>query len=522
MDLPTPPPSTAKDYDALPYQSIAYAKSSPERMAALAHLFGQTPTPPANARVLELGCASGGNIIPLAVRFPEAQFVGVDLSQGQVAEGQERIAALGLKNIEIRFGDITTVDFGEASFDYLVAHGVFSWIPEEAQDAMFAIARRSLVPGGLAYISYNTYPGWHMLQTVRDLCMFHAGTKGEPKLRVDRARWMLDKLGNLPGNGIYEQLFRQESEANARQHDSYILGEFLADHNLPCYFHEFASRAQKHGMAFLCEANLGESLPESLGKDTASLVREIAGDNGLALEQYMDFFSGRQFRSSILIRPPEDGVVTRALSPARMSELHMASSWRPVPDQKRQWKLGKKTRDATPLDHTILTVLRDAAPATVAVEEVISTLRRSGTIQSDEAAAQVVTHLFRLSLADGIEVLTLPRRAGRASDAMPELCPLARLEAASGQRWLSTRRHTSATLKPGFVSLLPLIDGTRSVETLEAVVIESIKSGKLRRGGQDMGAELDDAGQADLAHRLVSDVLGWLERVSLLVPSRSA
>jgi ubiquinone/menaquinone biosynthesis C-methylase UbiE len=78
-------------------------------------LFGLTPPEVETASVLELGCASGGNIIPLAVRFPRARFLGFDLTQRHVDEGQARIRALGLGNIEIRQGDVTTLDLPDSS-----------------------------------------------------------------------------------------------------------------------------------------------------------------------------------------------------------------------------------------------------------------------------------------------------------------------------------------------------------------------------------------------------------------------
>ncbi|MBN2759626.1 MAG: methyltransferase regulatory domain-containing protein [Rhodobacteraceae bacterium] len=511
-------PSTAEDYDSLPYRSVAYAASSPENVAALARLFGQEPVSPDRARVLELGCASGGNILPLAIRFPNARFQGIDLSRGQVEQAQARIKALGLKNIEIRYGDIATETFDEAAFDYMIVHGVWSWIPEAAQDAVFAIARRSLVPGGLAYISYNTYPGWHMRQTVRDLCSYHAGVQGRPELRVARARWLLDKLGAMRERGLYSDLFRQEAELNARQPDSYILGEFLADHNSPCYFHEFVSRAQTHGLAFLCEADLAASIPETQDTTTAKLIREIAGDSGLAIEQYMDFFTGRQFRRSILMRPATDGAVARGLALVQMSGLHMAANWRPHPKDAGCWTFKSAKSQASPTDQIVFAALHTAAPGTVPVTDLMQALHRAGLVRTEADAARALGDLFRLSLLPGVELLALPRKVGRASDSKPEVCPLARLEAATGQDWLSSRRHAPVAVQAGLRALVPQIDGTRDRVALERMIVQAIENGGLRRGGQTVGAELDQKARAAMAQELVSEFLAWLEQAGLLLP----
>ena len=129
----------ASDYDLLPYPSMPITYTQPAHLAALATLFGVAAPGVDRARVLELGCASGGNIIPLAVRFPNASFTGVDLSNRHVGDGRERIAALALKNIRLQQGDLTTFDLGGEQFDYVICHGVFSWVPKAAQDAMWVL-----------------------------------------------------------------------------------------------------------------------------------------------------------------------------------------------------------------------------------------------------------------------------------------------------------------------------------------------------------------------------------------------
>src|SRR6516225_2201094 len=115
---------TLKSYDEIPYDSHSFPHSHPSATATVAALFGMSPAPVDNCRVLELGCAGGFNLIPIAAVFPESRFVGVDLSAKQVADGLKAIEALGLKNIELKAMSITDVgdDFGQ--FDYVISHGV--------------------------------------------------------------------------------------------------------------------------------------------------------------------------------------------------------------------------------------------------------------------------------------------------------------------------------------------------------------------------------------------------------------
>src|SRR5262245_61683475 len=119
------PAAAGGDYDVLPYSSKPFPQSAPPRLAALAALFGLSPPGVSEARVLELGCAAGGNIIPLSLRFPGARFRGVDLGERHVREGQARIAALELKNVRIEQADITTLDLRGERFDYIICHGVY-------------------------------------------------------------------------------------------------------------------------------------------------------------------------------------------------------------------------------------------------------------------------------------------------------------------------------------------------------------------------------------------------------------
>jgi SAM-dependent methyltransferase/methyltransferase-like protein len=516
-------PSTAQDYNDMPYQSVAYPASSPDRIAAVAHLFGLTPPDPARARVLELGCASGGNILPFAQRFPEARLLGIDLSEGQVATGQRRIAALGLDNIEIRHGDIAEVDLPAAAFDYLVVHGVWSWIPEHAQEAVFAIAQRCLAPGGLAYISYNTFPGWNMRKTVRDLTTYHAGSGGTPEFRVARARWLLDTLGAMPERGVYSQMLKQEAELNARQPDSYILGEFLADHNRPVYFHEFIARAQKEDLAYLSEADVAASIPETLGAETARVVRKIAGDNGMALEQYMDFFIGRQFRRSILTKPDPEKPLARKLALSRLAELHLRSSWRRDPEAlpgiERRWTFRDQKRDVSEAEEALFEALAAAAPSSMPVSALIRAVLAKVEAAGEKEIAALLTALFRMAFSGGFDLTFLPYKAGRASDAKPRVSDLVRLEAASGQSWLSAPRHEPVSLgADSLVSLVPFVDGTRSKQELTDFLTAQIASGGLTQQGKVVGEDLSPAERAALAERIITALLDRLEITGLLEP----
>jgi len=183
--------TASSSYENLPYPSMPFAYSQPPHLEALATLFDFDAPAASQARVLELGCASGGNIIPLAKRFPKASFLGVDLSRKHIALGRQRTTALNVSNVRLTQADLTEFSSTE-TFDYVICHGVFSWVPKHTQDAIFRICNESLAVNGIVAISYNVLPGWHLRKVVRDLFLHYASAQESPQERVAQARKVLD------------------------------------------------------------------------------------------------------------------------------------------------------------------------------------------------------------------------------------------------------------------------------------------------------------------------------------------
>src|SRR5262245_52209065 len=320
MTLPKPPPGG--DYNLVPYISKPFPQSQPPRLAALATLFGLTAPPVAQCRMLELGCASGGNIIPLAVRFPGSHFLGVDLTERHVRDGQARIATLDLPNIRIEQGDIGALDLAGERFDYIVCHGVYSWVPANVRDAVLRICAEHLTDNGIAYVSYNVYPGWHLRGIIRDMMIYHAGMDGDPKMRVAKARWALENIAKSSrAGGAYGEMLRAEAKLLAGSDDSYILGEFLERENAPCYFRDFAAKADGYGLSYLCEAEISQCIPEHITPEVGALIRTMSANNLIPLEQYMDFFKGRTFRQTLLVKGTQARRIERTLLPERVRGL---------------------------------------------------------------------------------------------------------------------------------------------------------------------------------------------------------
>ncbi len=164
-------------YDEVDYPSHVYQQTHPDRLATIATLLGMNPAPVEACRVLEMGCGAGGNLIPMAFDLSESSFVGIDLAGSAIAQGRELIAALGLRNISLQQLDVMAFPSELGQFDYIVAHGLFSWVPDVVRDRLLAICRAHLAPHGVAYISYNTYPGCRLREIARDIMRFHTKDK---------------------------------------------------------------------------------------------------------------------------------------------------------------------------------------------------------------------------------------------------------------------------------------------------------------------------------------------------------
>ena len=251
-------------YDVTPYIDLSYVATHPNRLATMAQLLGRQPAPVTECRVLEIGCAAGGNLLPMAYALPRSEFVGIDYSSRQIADGKQRIEALGLHNVQLICADLAEIDaFLEAelgTFDYFVAHGVYSWTPPPVRDALLALCKRLLRPNGVAYVSYNTYPGWHSLGLVRDAMMMHSRNAATPDEQVVLGREMATFLAQHANEGIHKEIFRHYVEVLNRDlkgsDNSFLLHDELSEINDPVYFSHFVEHAQQPGVQYLIEADL--------------------------------------------------------------------------------------------------------------------------------------------------------------------------------------------------------------------------------------------------------------------------
>jgi methyltransferase-like protein/SAM-dependent methyltransferase len=317
-------------YDDFPYPSYVYAQTHPDYLAALAILSGMEPAAVEQCRVLELGCASGGNLIPMAYSLPGGEFVGIDFSGRAISQGLESISHLGLENIVLHQMDLMDVDESLGQFDFIIAYGIFSWVPPEVQEKILEICRDHLAPQGITYISYNVYPGWHMFQAIRDAMFYHTQHAQDWPERVRQSRWLVQYLyEQFADKAGYFGPFLQTVQMMLKPvDDGYIRHDFLAEVNDPLYFHQFIERASRKGLKFLANGWIGSQ--EDLPAEVMDTVLELAEDT-IAIEQYLDFMRNRSFRETLLCH--ESCPIQHELDPRCLKDLLVISRVRPEEDE---------------------------------------------------------------------------------------------------------------------------------------------------------------------------------------------
>jgi SAM-dependent methyltransferase len=287
---------TLTSYDELPYDSLPLPETQPDFLAAMARLHGFDAPDPSRARILELGCAQGGNLIPLAWRWPGSDCVGVELSRVQAEAGAAFVQALGLPNVRILHGDLAALPEDLGEFDYLIAHGVFSWVPPSVQQALLEVCRRHLSPHGIAYISFNVAAGWASLQPLRAALVERTAADLPAPARFQQALRVLDELeAEWTDPDLLKEIAYLKSAA-----PSYLFHEYLAEFNAPTGFGEFAAQLGAHGLRYVGEAGPRRAVVQL--EDAWGLVAEGRGGRWLDAEAALDDALAIRFRGARVSR----------------------------------------------------------------------------------------------------------------------------------------------------------------------------------------------------------------------------
>ena len=442
-------------YDEIAYPSLPRPQSHPSRIAALAAIVGMTPPPVGQWRVLEIGCGDACNLLPLAFEYPEGRFTGVDRAALPLARGRDMAARLSLANLELYEADLLAWQ-PRGEFDYIIAHGFYSWVPLEIRDRLLALCAAALSPGGLAYISYNVLPGSHLRRYVWDLLKFHTRRAASSRHRIEKAHELARLIAALPVDDPGRAAIRKEMENLLERGAEAIFHDDLAETNDPVYLMDFIGHAARHGLQYLGDA-------EPVRDDVRDLP--LPADDWFEARQYGDFLACRKFRESILCR--QQIPLHRTLSLDRFQALAAASRVKPAepqPDGARKFELsqGRSLTTNHPLVKDVLCFLASRWPGSVPVSGL-----PLGGYPPDDAADM----LMRLLGAEAIELWQQPPRVATAIAERPVASPLARAQLSSGLTMVTNQRHQSIDLPDeSGRTLISLLDGTRDREALAAAM----------------------------------------------------
>lgn len=411
-------------YRDVHYDSKVFWQTHPLHIAALASLYSLSPAEPGKARVLELGCGTGENLNAIARSLPSATLLGIDLVQEQIEVARKDASRAKLDNVQFVAADLLDYDFAGQGFDYIIAHGLLSWVPDAVKTRVFEVCRDHLSEQGLAYISYNVYPGWSTASDLNQLVRLEAadarGTDAKLASVKGTLQFLEDVFDKAEGQApLHVQVLREEIAVLRAKSDNLVLHDNLGFVNDPFYFHQFVERAGEHGLTYVSDSALHKAwasvwpspLLVTLGQRPMSRLRA---------EQYYDLVVQQRFRASLLCRSACEP--TEHLDPERVRRLYAWMTVKPTGDTAPgkpttyQQQDGKTITIEDQLVQALFHTLHQVASLSgaVTVQDVINQLRQAypGPMQQPGIETQLCMQVLLQASEHRINLSAAPLRRG--------------------------------------------------------------------------------------------------------------
>jgi len=534
-------------YDEVPYDGLTHSETHPSLLATVASLMGVNPTPVEKCRVLEIGCAQGYNLIAMALQLPQSEFVGIDFAPGQIAAGQKAVGELGATNVTLVALDLLALDDSLGRFDYIIAHGFFSWVPQPVRDKLLAVYRQLLTPHGVGYISYNAYPGGHFMNALRDGMLFHAGRIENPLERAKEARRWIDLLVEtgegrvVPHSGFYRAFrqllndYRTHLGDEAGRSDAGLLHDELEEINRPFYLREFVDQCEAAGLQYLGDTEFASMLASNIPENVAQVIQRSVRSR-VEAEQYLDFVRNRMFRRSLIChkeialsgKPSMQTVTALALSSsARAESLERPAGARPAvkyisPD-------GSSLSTDHPVTIAAFDYLGDVWPQRIPFSVLLKEASQRSDSAPDTKDAQVLAANVLKAYSNSPVLIELHRHVPTLTTTVsqrPIASPWARWQVRQNSRSICNLLHKRVLLDEPDCFLLVRLDGTRTVDDL----CQELLGGPLHEGHWHVKEEQappkkgskSGLGQPEIplekrVAQIVRDRLEWLALAGLLV-----
>ena len=489
-----PAASSGNSYDRLPYEPRPLLATHPDALATAAILAGLNPVPVTRCRVLEIGCAVGGNLLPIAQAFPESTFVGIDISAKQIAMAQRTATGAGLKNVRLEVKDfktLTAAEFGQ--FDYIIAHGVYSWVQPAARDKLIPLIAQLLTPAGLAYMNYHVNPGWHVRDMFREMVAWQTRNITDPKAIAAEARTFLaslSKQATAAGESLYAAQLRQEAAFLAAVPDDYLIHEYVEAYPQAFCFEQMAEQFGRNGLAYAGEVK-GNPNRRRMAVEVIKEKPEL-GENLAALEQAIDLAQGTFIRRSLICRtgqtvsplPRADGLerllIRGQILPA-MTQGDVRST-EPMPFRLAD---GKVIEIADPAAKIILVSLAHALPRAMSFEDMLNIARVNLQLGDQfslpgspdrEAMLNVALNCYMMMMLD---LHVAPPAYVPVAGEKPKATALARFQARESKSAANVLHTLVQNLNKTERLVLAHLNGTRDRAALVGVLKAAITKGIL-------------------------------------------
>ncbi|MCH4997770.1 methyltransferase regulatory domain-containing protein [Pectobacterium carotovorum] len=384
-----PPSANSAAANILPY-------TSPAHLQAVAWLHGVKCAVPENARVLELGCMAGENLLPFALAYPQSSSIGIDLDVEKVEEGQRLLIEFGVGNLQLASMDLNTLLESElGQFDYIIVHGIFGLVSGEARTALLQFCQKHLSPVGTVSFKYATYPGGKTAEVLKDALNLHTSLAETVEQQQESARAMLTYLSlGLSPNNAQEKALRKWVEQAEQQNDVQLALNYLQGLNEPCYLLDFNTLATGAGLAYVGDIQPHTELAEHYGENVSSMHQVICASMHKVLkQQYLDFAVGRESRFTLLVAQERSEEVLPEPDWSRLADFHWAGSFLPFYTEQgtstNGWRSasGVMVTTSHPLTQRVLTTLGESWPLAQSFEQLLFNTRESEKPDTDERSS---------------------------------------------------------------------------------------------------------------------------------------
>ena len=471
-----------KSYDEAPYKSKTFYYTQPGRQQMVLKLLGFKTPDLEKARVLEIGCSFGGNIIPFALENPKAEVIGVDLSSVQIEEGNRIIEYLGLENIRLIHQNVLEFDKKFGKFDYIICHGVFSWVNEEVQRGILNVIKNHLSENGSAILSYNTYPGWKNLEVARDVMLFRdemLKNRGEQINEGNAVKYGRGAIEFLSQFSVLNEKIKTGITDITEKDDYYILHEYFEENNKPMYLYDFSKMLLEHDLIHVVDSDLMKTFP-NISEEIEQKLTAECGDDNIAKEQYYDFLLDRQFRVSVVTHKAnkEKINISKDIRIVDLKEINLRGKYEKDKDGFYTIENNKIEDEEVNL---ILGILSENYPNTITIDELEKKVKERMKKETNNVYANAVYLMYGKLVEGYSNKLTVKKE--EKINLNPKYKNYLNYFITNPNHAIALASYQGTinydSINPVMLSIITLFDGTRTDEDIFNLLVEKERAGEI-------------------------------------------